>query len=362
MSIAEDVRAAAAGLSGGGEKSPESSATPGVPVPPIGAGTGNRPPEPPGTTGTAPGRDAQGRFAPKQGDNPSAPAAPVPTKSDAQPSATPAAPRRGPPPAFRPTVHGEWDKVPPAWQDEIWRVEQSTRNLVQQSAAARKQQERFEQLVSGYKPYIQGDPYDWLNSLGQTYVRLQTAPKRDRAAVLAQMARQFDVDVDDLDGALHAVLSGQTQPQTPQRHEETNPLAGEIQQLRQQLQQMQLAPTLHAFQAKAEFLDEPMPGREDLKVRDMVAHHLRAAGQAGIDLSLEDAYAQVVAAHPTIQAVLKQREEAKAVADRQAVTARSEAASRSVRTEHVVAAPSAGSRGRTLDDVRASAEMLRKRG
>lgn len=364
-SIAEDIRAAAASLS---SSTPEPSGTTGTNTVGTTDGTPAAPkavPEPTGTSGTTTGRDAQGRFAPKQGDKPVSEPAPVPPKTATEGTPAPAAPaRKGPPPSFRPTVHGHWERVPPEVQDEIWRLEQSTRHLVQNSAQHRKRAERLDQLLGGYKPYIQGDEFDWLGSLAQTAVRLQTAPKRDRAAVLAQMARQFDVDVNDLDDALSAVLSGQAVPQQApqQRHSEApHPLETKVQALEQQLQHMSLAPMVEAFTREAEFLDEPMPGREDLRVRDMVAHHLRVAAHSGIALTPQEAYAQVIATHPTVQAVMRQRDESKAATERQAQTARAEAASRSVRTEPVVATPSTGSKGRTLDDVRASAKMLLNR-
>jgi hypothetical protein len=356
MSIADDVREAAKSLSSASEPSGTTGTTPETVAKAV--------PEPTGTSGTATGRDAQGRFAPKQGDKPAENAAPASPKSATEGAPAAAAPpKRGPPKSFRPTVHGHWEKVPTEVQEEVLRVEAATQELAKRFSQANNTHKQFNDFLSGYRPYIQGDPFQWLGSLAQTAVRLQTAPKRDRAAVLAQMARQFDVEVDDLDDALAGIFSGQATPQPAQRaqHEADNPLMTRIQELEQRLSHMSLAPMLEAFTKEAEFLDEPIPGRDDLKVRDMVAHHLRTAAQANLALTPQEAYAQVIAAHPTIQAVLKQREEAKAAAAQQQSTARAEAASRSVRTEHVVASPSTGSKGRTIDDVRATAQMLRSR-
>jgi hypothetical protein len=355
MSIADDVREAAKSLS----SAPEPSGTTGTTPEPAVAAT-KAVPEPTGTSGTATGRDAQGRFAPKQGDKPAENAPPVPSKSATE--GAPAPPKRGPPKSFRPTVHGHWEKVPTEVQEEVLRVEAATQELAKRFSQANNTHKQFNDFLSGYRPYIQGDPFQWLDSLAKTAVRLQTAPSRDKGIIIAQMAKQFGVDVDTLDDALTEVLHGQgAQAGQRSQPEADNPLMTRIQELEQRLSHMSLAPMLEAFTKEAEFLDEPIPGRDDLKVRDMVAHHLRTAAQAHLALTPQEAYAQVIATHPTIQAVLKQREEAKAAAAQQQSTARAEAASRSVRTEHVVASPSTGSKGRTIDDVRATAQMLRSR-
>jgi hypothetical protein len=248
--------------------------------------------------------------------------------------------------------------LPPEVQEEVYRVEGTTRNLVQQAAQHRKQVETWEKTLAPYRPYIQGEPSQWAEGIIRQAVQLQTAPAQQRAAIAAQILRESGVDIRLLDAALQ-------QEEAPQQHrgqQQDHELRSELEELRAQLREIQTAPMareVEEFTKAAEFIDEPMPdGRHT--VREMVAVHLKAAGMQGVALSLQDAYDAVVARHPTIQEALKQRAEAKAHAERSASTARAQAASSSVRTEHVVTPPPDDKGGSVHDDVRATVAMLRK--
>lgn len=353
MSIADDVRAAATEV--GSAPTTES-----VPVPAVGPGTGNQSVEPSGTaeTGTR-ARDESGRFATKAADKPEATTAQAATAPQAgKQEAAPAVPAKkfSPPQSWRPTVRERWEALPPEVQEEVLRVEGTTRTLVQQAAQARKQAEHWDRMLGGYKPYIQGEPSQWVEGILSQAVQLQTAPAPQRAQLAARILRDAGVDIRLLDEALSGA------PIEPRPQQQTAPpdeYRKEIAELREQLQAMQHAPMVEAFVREAEFLDEPMPdGRHT--VRDMVAIQLRVAGQSGIALTLKQAYDMVTASHPTIQEALKQRSDAKAQAERNAQTARAQAASSSVRTEPVVGPVADSGGGSAFDDVRASARMLRK--
>lgn len=365
MSIAEDVMAVAAEAKGASATHAAPEVVP-EPQGTAGTGSGNQS-EPAGTATRA--RDEGGRFA-RGGDKKAETGTTVPPNEgakeakEAKEGASPAQ-KRKPPASWRPTAHGHWDAIPQEAQEEILRVEGTTRQLVQQQAAARKQAEAWERTLAPYKPYIQGEPTQWADGILRTAVQLQTAQPRQRAEILANLAVQFGVDVNDLDASLQAALGGGGEPSGPRMaarrtEEAAEPeWRGAFTQLQQQMQAMQYAPMLAAFEQNAEFLEEPMPdGRRT--VRDAVALRLKVAAAEGVALSLEDAYDDVVARHPTIQEALKQRGDAKAAAERNARTAQAQAASSSVRSEPVVGAPVDEQGSSIFDDVMASRRALQR--
>lgn len=359
MSIGEDVMAAAADVkaASAAQAAPET-----VPEPAGTAGTGSGN-QPAGTAARA--RDDGGRFA-KGGDKKVEIATPVPPNEGAKEAkeGAPPAQKRKPPASWRPTAHEHWDTLHPAAQEEILRVESTTQQLIQRQALARKQAEAWERTIAPYKPYIQGEPTQWADNILRTGVQLQVAHPRQRAEILANLAVQMGVDVNDLDTSLQAALSGRGQPARQHQPQAEPEWRVALAQMQQQIQAMQYMPVVSAFEQKAQFLEEPMPGnrtRADgapFRVRDAVALRLKVAEQEGVALTLDEAYDEVIARHPTVQEALKQRGEAQAAAERNARTAQAQAAASSVRSEPVVVTPEESSGGSIFDDVMASARQL----
>lgn len=358
MSIGDDVREAMAGVSTSAEAA--GGAPSAVPVP-TQPGTGNQSPEPTGTAGTGPARGPGGRFAAKAGDKPTETATPAPPNGAA--TAPPAA-KRPAPQFIRPTVREKWDAVPPEMQEEIERFARVTGQAVQLHASHRKTAETWEKVLLPYRPHIQGDPVQWADNILRTAVQLQTAPRQQRAQMLAQMVRQFDVDVNELDGALVAG-PGQTQQPQAQPQEFRDPRFDQFLSMWQGQQQESVDRDLDAFAKDAEFLDEPMPdghGTIREQVADLVdmAEKRGDVKRMGLAAVLKRAYSVAVAAHPTVSEAVQQRKEAAARAERDAQTAHAKAAASSVRTEAVVSPP-AGDDGDDLHaTVRATMANLRQ--
>lgn len=291
-------------------------------------------------------RDASGKFAPKgQQPAPAAPKgaeaakkAPVPTTKPEAPAA-PAAPELKPPQHWKAAAREEWAKLPRPVQEEAKRIEGETNRVMRESAQARQFATNFEKVLLPYRALVSGEPLQVVGNLLQTAATLQTAPAPQKAQLVAEIIKTYGVDVATLD----AILSGQQpeggkQPAQPPRAEQIRDPRVDA-WLAQQEQERMLSTqrTVQEFAQTAEFLDEPWPGkvRKDgspVLVRDLVANLLDAHARDGVDLSLGDAYAQVIQQHPEISKVLRQREEARAVSTAQAATQRARAASSSVQS------------------------------
>lgn len=338
-------------------------APPAVPVPAPTQGTGNRSPEPSGTTGTGVTRprDEGGRFT-KGGDKPPEDSTPVPP-NEAKPAEAPKPEaekpkaKRPPPQAFRPTVREKWETVDPEIQEEFLRIEQATKHALQTKAEQAKAAERWEGIIKPYAQHIQGDPVQYVGSLVQTAAALQSSPQPQRAAIIAGLIQSFGVDIKHLAAALDGTAPAMPQQQVaPQQPAMPDPSAY-AQQVYDLMQQRMV---VEQFTKEAEFLDEPMPDGVGT-IRDAVADQLEIAARRNVAMTPQQAYARVVAQHPTVSEALKQRE-AKANAERsQALTAQAKVASSSLRTEPVVVSPEPSGSGSVLDDVRASFAAHRRR-
>lgn len=292
-------------------------------------------------------RDATGKFAPKA---PAAPVAPAPQarKAPAQPApkadepAAPAPPELKPPQHWRAVAREKWATLPREVQEDAKRIEAEVNRVNRESAEARKFAQSFEKTLTPYRAFIRGEPLQVVNGLLQTAVALQTAPTHQKAQLVAQIIKGYNVDID----ALSTALSGQPaapqkgQPQSqPQRPEQfRDPRVDEWLARQEQESERAAQHAVQEFAREAEFLNEPWPGRarrdgSPVLVRDLVANLIEANAREGIDLPLKDAYAQVVQQHPELSRVLRQREEAKHAATANAATQRVKAASSSVRSQ-----------------------------
>lgn len=356
--VGDDIRAAQAELSGGHplgkpvEPAPAPAASP-AETPATGAPTTDSAP-----TGRA--RDENGRFTKGEAAGEHAPTTVEGETEQAKAaSPTPAAPTKRPPPqSWRPSARDAWDKVPPEAQEEIERVERTTKQLVQRDAQVRKQGEAWDKVVAAYRPYIQGEPTQYVEGLLRTATQLQTAPAPQRAALVAQIVRDFGVDINALDEALSQAPAPRQQEQRREEYKDPR-----VDQILLHLQRMQWAPKVEDFEKEAKYLDEPMPAEfgSDILVRNVVGAILASAGQHGIAMTLQQAYDAAIALHPTLREAQKQAADAKAAAERNTQTAAARAASSSIRSEPVVVAAEEPSGGSARDDVRASLRMLRGR-
>jgi hypothetical protein len=287
--------------------------------------------EPKGAEPRADGRDAGGRFAPKQpgaGDAPAAQPAAV-AKPEGEPQQQSGADKA--PASWKPGAREKWATLAPEVREEIHRRERETATTLQQTAQARQVVGALQQLQQEYAPALAAEGVDVLTAsrnLMQVSARLRFGTPQEKAATVAQIMQAYGVDVPTLD----AILSNQPLPQQQQvqqqqlRDPRLDGLLSQIAQVRQseaQRVQYEAAQEVGRFGEGKEFFQD---------VRALMADILDVSSRRGIDMTLEQAYDRACQLDPTVSAVLAQRAAAGAQSNGNPSTARNRAAASSVRS------------------------------
>jgi len=134
---------------------------------------------------------------------------------------------RNPPLSWRPSAKEKWNKLDPIIQDEILKREEDTSKGAQMLKEKASYGDRVQSAVSPYMAMIQskgGTVEQFIQGMGNTYYRLTTGSPQERAATIQNLARSAGVDL------------SQIQPPSAQ-DQQLSPLYGEIQTLKQQLNQ-----------------------------------------------------------------------------------------------------------------------------
>lgn len=293
-------------------------------------------------------RDDKGRFAPKTTDK----AAPAPTEAGpaaqapgdgAPPSSAPspapvvpAEPKFKAPQSWKPAIREKWAALPPEVQEEIARREGEVPKALEQAAEARRFQQAVTETLRPYEMLARAagqHPVQYAAGLMQTAAALQTGAPPQRAAIVANIIRNFGVDVNQLAAELDRD-PGQAQPQ--QHHQPPmDPRAlirEEFQRFAQENHERRATAEVEKFTSGAEFANDPT-------VRRRMAALITAEAEAGVELSLQDAYDQVVASHPEYRAVMEQRKAADAAKAQQASTQRVRAAASGIKSQPTAGAP-----------------------
>lgn len=245
----------------------------------------------------------------------------------AQPSAT-----DKPPQSWRGPQKAKWANLDPDIRQEVMRREREINKTLSESADARKLSANLQQLLTPYMPRFQqmnAHPLHAVNELLKADQILSTAPKEQRAQMVAKIIKDYDVDIEALD----AVLSGQAQP---------DPVETRVQQLlKQQLepfqnfmneQQRRAQETakqtedrmVAELQSMAEDTDK-YPHFQDVKGDMADIYEIQA--KKGVYLSLDQVYNRAIAMNPDISKMMEtQQEEAAKRKAAQAAHARAQKA------------------------------------
>lgn len=331
--VVDDLRGdieAALGDDGGGAAGEGEAGQGGLPPPDPASTPAPAAPPAEGSGKPSTGRDSLGRFLPKTGQEAAGgPAAPPGTQPLAQPlngqpaPAQPVAQALPAPARWSVTAREAWAQVPPAVQDEVTRREQQMQQYVNASAPARQLGENFWNSVQPFMPAIQAegvDPITAVTNLLQFGARMRMGTPSEKASTVANIVKAYGVGIEDLDGALRAILTGEPQPRGGG--------ADQQQQYIQQAIQQGLAPLYQAAQQRQARLQEDAanhtrgeidafaadPARKYFPdLRDIMADLVEVAQKQGGDMSLADAYDRAALLHPEISKVI--------IAQRQGVNA-----------------------------------------
>lgn len=285
-------------------------------------------------------RDQKGRFAGKAVSS----GTPTPTPvTQPKPTVTPAptptvatptpAPKFKAPQSWKPQLREKFSTLPVEVQAEVDRREREATTLAQQAAESRKFHESFQQAVQPFQSHLAAkgvNPVQAFQSLLQTQHALETAPPQQRAAMAAQIIRNFGVDIAMLDEELSRP-GGPTHAPQGQQHMDPTQIAAQVRQsIMQDLQRQRQHVELQRAQKElASFEDKEF--FED--VRETMADIMEIAAKRGVVMTTEQAYNQACQMHPDVSAALSQRPAVAPVPTANpAATARAKAAASSVRS------------------------------
>jgi len=219
-----------------------------------------------------------------------------------------------------------WADVPDAVKSEIAKREQDYSNGIQHYANNAKRAEAMDQTLAPYQQFFQvnGGAGQTIEGLLQTGSVLQMGTPQQKAQTVANIIKQFGVDITALDG----MLVGEAPPQEMQAQQHVqNMINQQLQPMQQQLQQYQQREMQEQQAMQAEmgntiqqFANDPA-NEFYADVSAQMADLLDMAGNRGQNMSLEDAYKMACSAHPQISEIMKRR------ADQSQVDQRKQAAS-----------------------------------
>ena len=260
------------------------------------------------------------------------------------------------PQAWRGPQKAKWETLDPDVRQEVIRREREITRTLNESAQARHFATNFHQAIQPYMARIQtqgGDPIRAVQSLLAADHMLSTAPKGQRAQLMAKLINDYGVDVAELDAA----LSGQPRKNPvvdefgqilQQRLAPIEQFLSAQQQRERQLAQQQQAEMQETIERMA--TDPQYPYFD--AVRDTMADIIDIMAKKGKTISLQECYNKAVAMDPQVSAELAAKAEAAKTAGQ--VAARNSQAQRAKQASASVSgAPSGKLAGAPVGDRRA---------
>ena len=221
-----------------------------------------------------------------------------------------------PPVGLSPEAREAWKDTPKAMQDAISNREKQFAMGMQKNAEAAKQAQAINNTIQPFGQYVQmnGGPKQAIEGLLQTGSALQMGSPIQKAQTVAQIIKQFGVDISTLDN----LLVGEAPPEGVQQNNEVqqavNQAVAPYQQMMNQMQQAQqrsrqqsvaaIDSEIGDFAAKNEFYKD---------VAGPMADFLDMAAQRGQSMTMEQAYANACQMHPEISKIMQARTNTKQV-------------------------------------------------
>jgi hypothetical protein len=208
-----------------------------------------------------------------------------------------------PPASWKGDAKKVWGELPEAARNEVVRRERQVDQVLKESADARQNVEAINAVVNRHADRIRewGAPIPQVfeNLLNADHI-LSTAPVVDRAQFMAQLIKDYNVDI----SALDAALSGQPMPQGQVD------VSAQVKQLLEQelapfkeriaadhrIQQQEVSHTIESMAAD----HVNFPYFQD--VRDDMADLIEIKAARGVYLTLEQAYNMAAGGNPTVNA------------------------------------------------------------
>lgn len=225
------------------------------------------------------------------------------------------------PSSWKPEMREKFKDLPKEVQDYVHQRESEVEQGIMQYAENAKRAQAMDQMLQPFQQYMamNGGPGQTIQGLLQTGAGLQMGTPVQKAEVVANIIRQFGVDIQTLDNLLVGKQPGQGAQQSSEIQSAVQQAVAPYQQFMndfQQQQQMQNQQMQQSVDSDVtQFANDPANEfYEDVKM-DM-ADLLELAANRGQTLSLKDAYDRACKLHPEIDQILSTRAAAKAANDK----------------------------------------------
>jgi hypothetical protein len=219
-----------------------------------------------------------------------------------------------PPVGWGPKEREDWSKIPRHLQEKVMARERDMSMNMESTAQARKTHDAFTNLTQQYGSVLSGvmgdTPMETVGNLFSTVANLRMGSPIQKAQIVADLIKDFGVDINTLDSA---IVGAAPSPQQSQSDEVQRLVAEQMAPFQQMMgqqnayQQQQVNQRTEAantevrtFSANAEFLGD---------VRHDMADMIDAAAARGQNMTMEDAYNKACAINPQISAVMAQRKQ-----------------------------------------------------
>ena len=215
-----------------------------------------------------------------------------------------------PPVALSATAREAWKDTPPAIKAEIKKREADFAKGIQQYAENAKRAMGMDAVLQPYSQYfaMNGGAGNTIKTLLQTGAGLQMGSAQQKAELVANIIKQFSVDIRTLDN----LLVGEAPPPEVQQNQQIEQMLQQrlapYQQQMQQFQQMQqqrvmqeqqqIGSEIQQFASQNEFYNDVKMDMADL---------MDLAANRGRHMSLQEAYDRACQAHPEISKIMQTR-------------------------------------------------------
>jgi hypothetical protein len=224
------------------------------------------------------------------------------------------------PVGLSPEAREEWSNTPPAIKEHLARNEQRMEGMAQKFGANSKRAEAMDRSLAPYAQLfaINGGGDQVIPALLQTASQLQMGSGPQKAQAVAQIIKQYGVDIRTLDSLLVGEApSPEVKRQSEVQHavqQAVAPYQQHMQQFQQQQQQQQqnaqnqIAGEVNNFGAQNEFYNDVCSQMADLM--DMAANRNQ-------EMSMEEAYYAACVSHPQISKIIHSRQSQQSVQKKQ---------------------------------------------
>jgi hypothetical protein len=206
------------------------------------------------------------------------------------------------PAGLPPEAREVWNDTPPAMRDAIAKREKDFAAGIQKYAEGAKRAEAMDRTLAPYAQLfaINGGPQNIMPGVLQTASTLQMGTPQQKAATIANLIKQFDVSITDLD----TILIGE-QPQTPAQpapaQQDVHQAVAQVLARERQQQQLQMQGTaLQQFgqDPKNEFYND---------VKGDMADYLEMRARYSDFPSLEEAYNRACLMNDNVRNIIEAR-------------------------------------------------------